>query len=64
MNAPVVIPREQALANARQALDAARAEDAADYRAGRMSPERRAIYERLLAEQARRDAAAQSPTAA
>lgn len=63
MSAPVVIPREQALANARRALDAARAENAADYRSGRMSPERRAIYERLLAVQAQRDAAASSAAA-
>lgn len=44
-----VRPRAECLRLARRALDAARAEDAADYRAGRMAPERRAAYERLLA---------------
>lgn len=58
MSAPAVVARDEALRRARAVLDAARAEDAADYRAGRMSAERRALYERLLARQARRDAAA------
>ena len=58
MNTPVVIPREQALVNARAALDRARAQNAADYAAGRMPAERRAVYERLLARRARREALA------
>jgi hypothetical protein len=53
---PVVVPRDEALRRARAVLDRARAEDAADYAAGRMSPERRAVYERLLARRAEREA--------
>lgn len=43
--------RAECLARARAALEVARAQNAADYAAGLLSPERRAIYERLLREQ-------------
>lgn len=61
MSAPAeVVPREVALQRARAALDAARARRDADYAAGRLTGERLAAFERLLAE---RDAA-QAPAAA
>lgn len=45
-----VIPREQAYANARAVLDRARLRIAADYAAGRLSPEATAQYEQRLAQ--------------
>ena len=50
MTAPTVT-REQAFANARRALDTALAEVAADYSAGRLSPERALIVRRLIRKQ-------------
>ncbi|WP_329622961.1 hypothetical protein OG357_23130 [Streptomyces sp. NBC_01255] len=50
MSAPVVT-REQAFANARRVLDIALAEVAADYAAGRLSPEREMAVRRLLRKQ-------------
>lgn len=49
--------REQAFADARAALDRARARRDADYAAGRLTGPRLAAYERLRAEQARATAA-------
>ncbi|MCX4987157.1 hypothetical protein [Streptomyces sp. NBC_00572] len=46
-----VIPREQAFANARRVLDIALADIAADYAAGRLSPERELIVRRLMRQQ-------------
>lgn len=46
-----VIPREQAFANARRVLDAARARIAADRAAGRLSPEHELICRRLERQQ-------------
>lgn len=60
MSAPVVVPRERALAEARAALDAARARRDAEYAAGRLTGRRLAAYTRLLAE---RDAATVAPAA-
>lgn len=53
----VVVPREVALQRARAVLDAARAETAADYAAGRLTGRRLEVYERLLARRAAREAA-------
>lgn len=51
MSAPaVVVPKEQALSEARRALDAARARRDADYLAGRLTGRRLEVFERLLAE--------------
>ncbi|MGW5304879.1 hypothetical protein ACWERF_13175 [Streptomyces griseoluteus] len=55
-----VIPRDQAIANARAVLDRARMRIARDRAAGRLSPEQELICRRLEREQARR-AAAQTP---
>jgi phosphoribosylcarboxyaminoimidazole (NCAIR) mutase len=55
MSAPT---REECLRRARAALEVARAQNAADYAAGLMSPERRAVYERLLRMQQSRQTAA------
>jgi hypothetical protein len=55
MSAPI-ISREQACADARVALDAARARRDADYAAGRLTGDRLAAYELLLAAQAERGA--------
>ncbi|QAX92792.1 hypothetical protein SEA_AUSTINTATIOUS_31 [Streptomyces phage Austintatious] len=46
-----VIPRDEAFANARRVLDIALADIAADYAAGRLSPERELIVRRLLRQQ-------------
>lgn len=59
MNSPVFVPREQAIANARRALDAARARRDADYVAGQLTGRRLEVYEQLLAERAAREATAQ-----
>lgn len=65
MSAPVqVIPREQAIANVRAAVDAARARRDADYLAGRLSGRRLEVFERLLAERAAEQAARQPSPAA
>lgn len=65
MSAPVqVIPREQAIANVRAAVDAARARRDADYLAGRLSGRRLEVFERLLAERAAEQAARQPSQAA
>jgi hypothetical protein len=50
VSAPTVT-RAQAYAAARAVLDQALADIAADYAAGRLSPERAAAYERLLMRQ-------------
>lgn len=55
-----VIPRAQAIANARAVLDRARVRIARDRAAGRLSPEHELIVRRLEREQARR-AAEQAP---
>lgn len=44
-----VIPRAECIAGARAVLDQARRRIAADYAAGRLSPEQTAAYERLIA---------------
>ncbi|MET9955657.1 hypothetical protein ABZ135_29485 [Streptomyces sp. NPDC006339] len=44
-----VVPRAQCIAGARAVLDQARRRIAADYAAGRLSPEQTAQYERLIA---------------
>lgn len=64
MSAPLFVPREQALAEARAALDMARARRDADYAAGRLTGRRLEVYERLLAERAAREAAQQQSAAA
>ncbi|MET7450651.1 hypothetical protein ABZT03_01920 [Streptomyces sp. NPDC005574] len=51
MNA-AVIPRAQAIANARRALDRARARRDADRAAGRLAPEAELILRRLERQQA------------
>lgn len=51
MNAPSVITREQAYANARAVLDRARARRDADRAAGRLAPEVEFICRRLAQEQ-------------
>ncbi|MGW6566483.1 hypothetical protein [Streptomyces sp. NPDC054975] len=48
---------EQCITNARAVLDQARRRIAADYAAGRLSPEHTAQYERLIAQSRRRSAA-------
>ncbi|NML50572.1 hypothetical protein HHL19_12965 [Streptomyces sp. R302] len=58
----LVIPREQAFANARRVLDIALADIAADYATGRLSPERELIVRRLLRQQ--REQATPQPLAA
>ncbi|WP_164986185.1 hypothetical protein [Streptomyces roseicoloratus] len=49
MKSQVVIPRAQCITGARAVLDKARQRIAADYAAGRLSPEQTAVYERLIA---------------
>lgn len=53
-----VIPRAECMRRARAELDAARAERDADYAAGRLTGERLAAFERLLAERDARQAPA------
>jgi hypothetical protein len=43
-----IIPRAECITGARSVLDQARRRIAADYAAGRLSPEQTAAYERLI----------------
>ncbi|CAL9481793.1 hypothetical protein [Streptomyces sp. enrichment culture] len=63
MTSPV-IPRDQAIAAARRALDLARARRDADRAAGQLPPEAELIMRRLEREQARRAAAGRPDRAA
>lgn len=44
-----IVPRAECITSARAVLDKARRRIAADYAAGRLSPEQTAQYERLIA---------------